>query len=157
MDGNVIKHSKLKKIVFLAYVFLTESIFWSLVISPFMSLLEPPGDRYLYNLIFGFFVFSVVFIWYKILLKLWVVFAVALIISYRQHNKINKEILIKSRKIGIIIFTIITVTGIPLEHQEAVKIVAGIILLPTAYAAHMYIPYMLTKKHLDKLYNKFLV
>ena len=95
--------------------------------------------------------------WGKTLLELWVIYVISLVMSHKQKISITKEVLIKSRKIGIIIFTVITVIGIPLEHQEVGKIFAGITLLPLAYILHMYIPYNLTKKHLNNIYNKHLM
>jgi len=157
MKVDEIKYHKLRAFIFLVYVFMLESLFWALIISPFMAIYSTAPHGYIYNLFFGIFVFSVVFMWAKTFLELWVVFVVALVISHRQRDKINIGILIKSRKIGIILFTVITVIGIPLEHQEVGKILAGITLLPLTYVLHMYIPYMLTKKHLNKLYNKHLV
>ena len=156
MKADEIKYHKLKTFIFLLYVFMLESLFWALIISPFMAIYSSAPHGYFYNLFFGFFVFSVAFIWYKALLELWVIYVIALVLSHRQKNKINKEIIIKSRQNGIILFTIITVIGIPLEHQEAGKILAGITLLPIAYVLHMYIPYKFTKKHLNRLYVKYL-
>ena len=157
MKVDEIKYHKLKAFIFLVYVFLLESIFWSLIISPFMAIYSTGPHGYIYNLFFIFFVFSAAFMWGKTLLELWVIYVISLVMSHKQKISITKEVLIKSRKIGIIIFTVITVIGIPLEHQEVGKIFAGITLLPLAYILHMYIPYKLTKKHLNNIYNKHLM
>ena len=152
-----IKYYKFKIFLFLTYVLFTESIFWALVISPFAALNEITSGGYLYNLFIGVFYFSVAFIWAKTLFELWVIFIVALFISKNKKEKINKKIIIESRKIVIVLYIIITFIGIPLEHQEPDKIIAGITLLPLAYILQMYIPYQFTKKHLKKLYAKFLI
>ena len=129
------------------------------MISPIAALYGNAQHGYFYNLFFIILVFSVGFMWAKTLLESWVIFVAALIISHKQKRKVNRETLFTARKVVILLFALITLVGIPLEHQDMAvwEMLVSILFLSTVYVLHMYITYRLTKHHLNNLYIKYLV